>query len=188
MNVARVQHGSIIINQRLYLLGGISKDTNNDEHPVSSVEFGTINSPTSIGPFRLTTPFTSIQGQVYLAWNSGDTIYCYGTNPRGGCIESAVIEPDGSIKQWTTEQDAIPFHGPSVLTNQKTLFTVQPHREGGFNRCFKTQVDGKLRSMNWTMPQHTLKPRAHASLVSWGRFVYLIGGWNPVTKSVENTR
>jgi hypothetical protein len=187
VQIARVYHASLVINNRLYLLGGNYKDSGFNERPTSSVEYGTINSDSSIGPFVLTASFSNISGGVYLTWNSGDTVYCYGANTIGGYIERAIVNLDGSLSKWTTLQGPIAFCGPTVLTNQNTLFTVQPHRGGDYNNCFKSQINDDMKNLNWGFPAHTIKPRAGASLVSWDRFVYLIGGTNGVTFDPENT-
>jgi hypothetical protein len=191
VKVGRVNHASLVFNNRLYLFGGIYKDSSFNEQLASSVEFGTINSDSSIGPFALTSPFSSINGPVYLAWNSGDTIYCYGAsvaylNPRSS-LERAIVLSDGTLSQWSTIQGNISFCGPTVLTKQQTLFTVQNYQTGGYNNCFKAQIEGNINSLIWGFPQHTIKPRFAYSLVSWDRFVYIIGGNNGITWDPENT-
>ena len=177
-------HSSLILKGRLYCFGGYS----NSYRPagaLASVEFGSINSDSSVGPFQYTSSFSQISGAVFIAFNSGDTVYCFGSNPSQSTtyLEEAVLNPDGTLSPWILFAGPFPFAGPTVLTSRTTLFLVQNYNISTtpqpYNVTYKSGFNPTVGINNFLSASHTLTPRYNSIIATWNRFVFQLGGQNP---------
>ena len=179
MLTPRELHAALILNGNLYCFGGYS--TNDPPNgSLSSVEFGSINMDSTVGPFQYTSSFSRISGAVNLAWNWGNNVYCLGTDPSQSTtyIETSILQPNGTLGPWSPIGNIYNFTGPAVLTSRTTLFLIQSSVNMSGNPSLKTMINPVNNSVNnWLSAPHTLTNRPSGTIGTWDRFVYWLGGY-----------
>jgi hypothetical protein len=190
----RAFHSSLVVNNRLYVFGGFNYNLCWPEYALRSVEYASIDTANGAikGPFQLTNSFSIISGKVFLAFNRGNRIYCLGetceapTHPATGCwMEYADIQADGSLSKWT----ALP--GPyginpmlACLTQSSTLFVVGQASDSIGHACGRMDLsDNVVEGKYFKSASSSNIYRNRPSISSFGRFVYLLGGYG--TSSYE---
>jgi len=179
--IGRANCGSLIVNNNLYVFGGFSTTSYFPKYALSSNEYGVID--TTYGGItthvQYTSSFSTISGTVYLAFNRGNRIYCLGeASGTPGCyLEYTDIQPDGSLGKWTALPGPFGFKPQlAVMTQSSTLFGVGPAGTKGHPAArmdiSDSVVDGKYFRTATSSPIS----RNKASITTWGRFVYLLGG------------
>lgn len=184
----RAFHASLVVNNRLYVLGGYSHNEYIPQYALKSVEYADIDTTTGAikEPFRYTSSFSAISGKVYLAFNQGNRIYCLGetsdapqATPSESLMEYADIQEDGSLGEWH------PFTGlpgirPDIacLTQQTSLFILAPSQDkkGHPSMLMDLPSDKDQLKVRIRTRQPSLINRRGSSAISWGKYVYLLGG------------
>ncbi len=180
--IGRANCASLIVGDKLYVFGGFSTTIYAPICALSSNEYGVID--TTYGGTTTNTQFTSsfstISGTVYLAFNRGNRIYCLGeASGTPGCyLEYTDIQPDGSLGKWTALPGPFGFKPQlAVMTQSSTLFGVGPAGISGHPAArmdiSDNLVDGKYFRTATSSPINRNGP----SIATWGRFVYLLGGY-----------
>ncbi len=192
MLTPRCYHSSLVINGRFYAFGGYV--ANAPLGPQATVEYAPINTDGTLSTFQYTNSFSTISGAVYLAWYNGSSVYCIGSGnvqQTTMFIERSIVQPDGSLSAWTTITGPYPFTGLTVLTGRTTLFVVQQNAAGAsiittaFGHANKIVQFNPLLNLIFQSAPNTLHPRANPTIATWSRFVYLMGGFNTQTNSVD---
>ncbi len=182
LRIGRANCGSLIVNNNLYVFGGYGTTTFSPLYALSSNEYGVID--TTYGGFtttdKYTSSFSTISGTVYLAFNRGNRIYCLGeASGTPGCyLEYTDIQPDGSLGKWTALPGPFGFKPQlAVMTQSSTLFGVGPAGISGHPAArmdiSDNVIDGKYFRTATSSPINRNGP----SITTWGRFVYLLGGF-----------
>ncbi len=184
----RAFHSSLVVNNRLYVLGGYSHNEHIPQFALKSVEYADIDTTTGgiKGPFKYTHSFSTISGKVYVAFNRGNRIFCLGerstapNQPSIGCwMEYADIQTDGSLGMWT----ALP--GPysltpdlACLTDKSTLFIIGPSSGSRGHPSMRMALSSDRDNVSVKLRAETtsLIGRKGPSTIAWDRFVYLLGG------------
>ena len=185
LQTARWYHSSLILNGRIYCFGGYNDSRGDVFGPLSSVEFGPINTDSSVGPFQYTSSFSQISGAVYTSFNFGDTVYCFGSDPQQSTtyLERSIQNPDGTLSPWSLIAGPFPFAGLTVLTSRTTLFVIQNYIGGSYNNTYKTEVSPINGINNFIPVTHPLTLRSFNSMGTWNRFVYWMGGQTSTSAS-----
>ncbi len=180
MKSARENLASLILNGNLYLFGGYSTNLP-PNGALSSVEFGPINADSSVGPFQYTSSFSQINGAVSLAWNSGNVVYCLGTDPGQSTtyLEKATLQTNGTLSPWVIVGAPSSFAGQVVLTSRTTLFLIQNYTGPIANNTFQSTFLPTTQTIsNWMPAPPSLVSQPEGSIGTWDRFVYWLGGYN----------
>jgi hypothetical protein len=181
LRIGRANCSSLIVGNKLYVFGGYDTTTFIPEYALSSNEFGVID--TTYGGFttslKFTSSFSTISGTVYLAFNRGNRIYCLGeaAGTPGCYMEYADIQADGSLGKWTALPGPFGFKPQlAVMTQSSTLFGVGPAGVSGHPAARIDISDNVVAGKYFHTATSSPINRNGPSIVSWGRFVYLLGG------------
>ncbi len=191
----RALHASLIVNNRLYVFGGYQYNLDIPGYALKSVEYADIDTTTGgiKGPFQYTFSFSTISGQVYLAFNRGNRIYCLGEtsevpyHPGTGCwLEYADIQTDGSLGEWTALPGPFGFNAQlAVLTDSSTLFVVGPPLDTKGHPAGRMDLsDNEVEGKYFRSAETSLIYRDHPAIATWSRFVYLLGGGSQASYEV----
>ena len=182
-NTPRAYHGSLFINNKVYLFGGFAKSFLHPEDALSSVEYGDFYPrTTTIGDFHYLPSFSHISGAVYSVWTWNSTIYCLGSNPSqtSTYLEKSNLTSDGTITSWTVAGGPYPFAGPAVLSRQSTLFLLERYQGNDHHNIWFANLDPKTGMLrDWIKGPVSLKPHLFPGLVSWDKYIYVLGGKTP---------
>jgi hypothetical protein len=182
LQIGRAKCASLIVGNNLYVFGGYSRVAFMPQYALSSNEYGVID--TTYGGFttslKFTSSFSTISGTVYLAFNRGNRIYCLGeaAGTPGCYLEYTDIQSDGSLGKWTVLPGPFGFKPQlAVMTQSSTLFGVGPAGISGHPAArmdiSDNVIDGKYFRTATSSPIN----RSGPSITTWGRFVYLLGGY-----------
>lgn len=190
LGTARYGAAAVVVNDRIYVLGGFDTDWN----VLSSVEMSVLNADGTLGPWTTTTALITPTAQLSaVAWNG--YIYAIGgwNNTDGylGIVQRATVNQDGTLGNWTAVSalNTKRAQHAAVVTNGRLYVS------GGYNAS-----DGVLSSLEratlnfdntvsaWTpLPTSLNTPRYSHALVVAGGNIYAIGGYrgDAYLKSVE---
>jgi hypothetical protein len=178
LRVGRANCASLIVGDNLYVFGGYSTAG----YALSSNEYGVID--TTLGGFTTTDKYTSsfsvIKGTVYLAFNRGNRIYCLGeaAGTPGCYLEYADIQSDGSLGKWTALPGPFGFKPQlAVMTQSSTIFGVGPAGVSGHPAARMDISDNVIAGKYFRTATSSPINRLYPSIATWGRFVYLLGGY-----------
>ncbi len=184
LRIGRANCGSLIVNNNLYVFGGYGTTTWAPEYALSSNEYGVID--TTYGGIttyvQYTSSFSTISGTVYLAFNRGNRIYCLGeASGTPGCyLEYSDIQADGSLGKWTALPGPFGFKPQlAVMTQSSTLFGVGPAGISGHPAARMDISDNVVDGKYFRTATSSPISRNKASIATWGRFVYMLGGDGP---------
>jgi hypothetical protein len=185
LRVGRAKCGSLIVGNKLYVFGGYSTAG----CALSSNEYGVID--TTYGGFtttdKYTSSFSTISGTVYLAFNRGNRIYCLGeaVGTPGCYMEYADIQSDGSLGKWTSLPGPFGFKPQlAVMTQSSTLFGVGPAGVSGHPTARMDISDNVITGKYFRTATSSPINRLYPSIATWGRFVYLLGGYQAASYDV----
>ncbi len=181
LNIARAGAASVVVNQTIYVLGGIDGKTFLD-----SVEYTRIKEDGSIEPWRMTqslpiplgfTAAVAHNGYVYVAGGgSGE----HGKNLLKRVIR-AKVNADGQLGPWVEQNSLLlPRRCAKLLTHGNRLYAF-----GGFGGTLLDTIetagfgqDNNLTS--WSLKKQKLTiPRYVNTINKVGSFAYAIGGHHP---------
>ncbi len=182
LRIGRAKCASLIVGNKLYVFGGYGTTTWAPQYALSSNEYGVID--TTYGGIttyvQYTSSFSTISGTVYLAFNRGDRIYCLGeSSGTPGCyLEYSDIQPDGSLGKWTALPGPFGFKPQlAVMTQSSTLFGVGPAGISGHPATRMDISDNEVEGKYFRTATSSPINRNGPSITTWGRFVYLLGGF-----------
>jgi len=182
LRVGRAKCASLIVGDKLYVFGGYSRVAFMPQYALSSNEYGVID--TTLGGFtttdKYTSSFSTISGTVYLAFNRGNRIYCLGeaAGTPGCYLEYADIQSDGSLGKWTALPGPFGFKPQlAVMTQSSTIFGVGPAGVSGHPAARMDISDNVIAGKYFRTATSSPINRLYPSIATWGRFVYLLGGY-----------
>jgi hypothetical protein len=182
LRVGRAKCASLIVGDKLYVFGGYSRVAFMPQYALSSNEYGVID--TTYGGFttslKFTSSFSTISGTVYLAFNRGNRIYCLGeaAGTPGCYLEYADIQSDGSLGKWTALPGPFGFKPQlAVMTQSSTIFGVGPAGVSGHPAARMDISDNVIAGKYFRTATSSPINRLYPSIATWGRFVYLLGGY-----------
>jgi len=174
----RANATTVVLGGYVYVIGG-----SNASGPLASVERAQIQSDGTLGAFATVSgvALATARGDAASAI-VGDSLYIIGGTGSGklGSIESAVIDPDGTLEAFTTSTQALamPRAGAAAFVAGGHLYVLGGELASGFTASIEDSAlgaDGTLGTFA-TSAATLLAPRGYFSVAMIGTNVYACGG------------
>jgi N-acetylneuraminic acid mutarotase len=188
---ARSKAISAVIAGYVYVIGGTGAGG-----PLATVERAQIQSDGSLGTFAMVSGVALATARAdATSAIVGDSIYVLGGTGASGklpSIESAVIDPDGSLEAFATSTQALSTArtGASALAAGGFLYVLGGDTASGVTASVEDAPiagDGTLGTFAGTPGVGLTSPRVYFSMAVVGTTAFVIGGTGPVDVDIGTT-
>lgn len=167
------------VNNRIYAIGGYSGVF------LKSIEHTLVDASGNLGTWQVDPEQARLDRYIHSAASFGDRLYLLGGHVQRpdqisyGDVESATIHADGFLSHWSIEKSHLqqPRFIASAVVLGKWLYMLGGHNGG--RRLTSVEYTPILRTGHvgdWHSTTPLNVPRSAAAAVTWGNFIYVLGG------------